>query len=129
MKPKGLIVKWDQPPGMKEGESVAMTFGHEKSAKARALRQMLAARATKTTNWLADVVHVQCHHWKIVIITELDYTNPRTGEVTTERIKSIFDDIGTLGALSDRMMQVQAEDNPNSVKTLRSRTITCYCKD
>lgn len=129
MKSKGLIVKWGMDATMKEGETAPMTFGHENPAKARALASCLRTRWKKTFNDLCNIVNVKPHHWIVVAVTDMDYTNKRTGRVTTERIKSTFHYYGTLLDATDTLDKVQLEDSSDRTKKLRSRKITCYCKD
>lgn len=129
MKSKGLIVKWGMVAGMGEGETAPMTFSHEDPAKARALAGMLRTRWRKTFNELCNIVNVKSHLWIVKVTTEMDYTNPRTGAVTTEKIDSVFKVRRTLLDATDLLDAVQLEDSSDRTKTLRARRITCYCKD
>lgn len=129
MKTKGLIVKWALDMSAEENSTSPMTFSHENPHKARVLGAKLRTRWRHTFNELCDALHNQRNDWVIVIETDMDYTNPRTGNVTTERIKSTFRlNRSTLYDCTDAMDKVQREDMADRTKTMSARRITCYCK-
>lgn len=128
MNPKGLIVKWELDLSAEENSTSPMTFDHENKHKARVLGQKLRTRWRKTFGELCDALHRQRHDWVIVIETDLDYTNPRTGKVTTEKVQSSFRMRGTLYDCTEAMDAVQREDMADSTKVMTGRRIRCYCK-
>lgn len=129
MKSKGLIVEWSLDLSAEEGSTSPMVFNHENPHKARVLGHMLRTRWRKTFNELCGVLHNQRNDWVIVIETDMDYTNPRTGKVTTERIKSTFRlNRSTLYDCTELMDKVQRDDMADRTKTMSGRTIRCYCK-
>ena len=127
-KSKGLVVHW---PDVPEGESAPMQFGHEVGKQALAMRTSFNSNFRGTYDRVCKIVNGKRHKWVIRVITALDYTNPKTGQVTTEKIKSIIkpDRKCTLSELTDYIADVQREDMTCSVKKFAGRTIECFCKD
>lgn len=126
-KSKGLIVYW---PDVAEGESTSMQFGHEVGNQAANMRRSFHANFRGTYNRVCKITS-QKHAWVIRVVTALDYTNPKTGAVTTEYIKSIIKPTTrcTLNDLAVEIEKVQREDMSTSVKKFAGRTIECFCRD
>ena len=124
---KGLIVRW---PDAAEGESAPMQFGHEVGKQAANMRQSFRGNFRGTYNRACKIVS-QKHKWVIRVVTALDYTNPKTGLITTEYIKSIINPTSkcTLIDLAVEIEKVQRDDMATPVKTFAGRTIECFCKD
>ena len=126
-KSKGLIVYW---PDVAEGESAPMQFGHEVGKQAANMRRSFNANFRGTYNRVCKILSKK-HRWVIRVVTALDYTNPKTGLVTREYIKSIISptSICTLSDLAFEIEKVQRDDMTTPVKTFAGRTIECFCKD
>lgn len=82
---KGLIVYW---PNTTEGESAPMQFGREVGKQAANMRQSFRGNFRGTYNRACKIVS-QKHKWVIRVVTALDYTNPKTGLITTEYINRV----------------------------------------
>ncbi len=150
-KSKGLIVHW---PDVAEGETAPMQFGHEVGKQAANMRRSFNTNFRGTYNRVCKITSKK-HRWIIRIVTALDYTNPKTGVVTTEYIKSVLDPRevlldangepvldgggntiptgrpfrGPLNSLASYIEEVQREDMTTPVKKFAGRTIECFCKD
>jgi hypothetical protein len=126
-KSKGLIVHW---PDVAEGETAPMQFGHEVGKQAANMRRSFNTNFRGTYNRVCKITSKK-HRWIIRIVTALDYTNPKTGAVTTELIKSIITPTSkcTLNDLAIEIEKVQREDMTTPVKKFAGRTIECFCKD
>lgn len=126
-KSKGLIVHW---PDVPEGKTAPMQFGHEVGNQARNMTRSFNANFKQTYNRVCKIVS-RPHRWVIRVTTAMDYTNPKTGLVTTEYIKSVIKPSTrcTLQQLAPHIESVQIEDMTSSVKTISGRTIECFCKD
>ena len=128
IKSNGLIVEW---PDVREGETAPMLFRHESPAQNKVLIAELNRNFAGAYNCIASIVNGKRHSWIIRVVTSLDYTNPKTGAVTTERVKSVIKPSGkcTLNELADHIEAVQRDDMACSVKKFAGRTIECFCKD
>ena len=128
IKSKGLIVEW---PDVREGETAPMLFRHESPAQNKVLISELNRNFAGAYNRIASIVNGKRHTWIIRVVTSLDYTNPKTGVVTTERVKSVIKPSSkcTLNELAEHIEAVQRDDMTCSVKKFAGRTIECFCKD
>lgn len=126
-KSKGLIVHW---PDVPEGQTAPMQFGHEVGKQAANMSRSFNANFKQTYSKVCKIVS-KPHRWVVRVTTHMDYTNPKTGAVTTEKIKSVIKPTSrcTLQQLTDHIADVQREDMSCSVKKFSGRTIECFCKD
>ena len=80
---------------------------------------------------IVQITNKNRHTWIVRVETHMDYTNKRTGAVTTEIIKSVIKTKAkcTLFELAGEIERVQIEDMKDCTKKISRRTIECFCKD
>jgi len=128
IKSKGLIVYWPDP---EEGQTASMQFGHEDGRQREVMRQSFIKSPKATHGRVVQITNKKRHTWIIRVCTHMDYTNKRTGSVTTEIINSVIKPKTkcTLFELAKEIEKVQLEDMSDCTKKISKRTIECFCKD
>lgn len=125
---KGLIVYWPDP---EEGQTASMQFGHEDKRQQEVMRQSFIKSPKLTHRRVVQITNKKRHTWIIRVLTHMDYTNKRTGSVTTEITNSVLKPKAkrTLFELAKEIEKVQIEDMSDCTKKISKRTIECFCKD